>query len=198
MHAIFLLLLAFGCHPEGPPPIYDTVEIEGRDQKPLYRAKVPKEWEIRKAQAVADTTKALVEIYVKGDADGSIRITFHNFPVDRKEEEIPPLAQIARWKGQFEQLDPISAVTPQAFSGFIGYLFEGSGILNKELKSVMGWAMQLAPEHWQYIPEEPYKQMRASFTLKAVGPHDLMQKQKEKIKAFARSFELIEALPSEL
>ena len=56
------------------------------------------------------------------------------------------MAQIMRWKRQFEQLDPATtSVKPQAFSGFVGYLFEGTGILSGETKTVLGWAMELGP-----------------------------------------------------
>lgn len=70
---------------------------------------------------------------------------------------------------------------------------------------VLGWAMQLAPQHLQFLQTprneaeaSRYRQMRASITIKAVGPQDLMDYHRKTIVAFAKSFELIDELPSQL
>lgn len=202
----FLLLLVFsGCRSHPPQPGYREVEIEGRLQNaPLYRAKMPLGWELKpkNSNSRIDTTQALAE-FILHQREESIRLTFHNFPVGRRDQEIPPSAQIARWKGQFSYLDlNRSHISFESFAGFVGYLFEGSGVLTETLddkgESVLGWAMELAQEHKQHIQEAPFQEMRASFTIKAVGPTHLMDKERASVMKFARSFELIEALPSEL
>ncbi|MCE5315856.1 MAG: hypothetical protein LLG04_00655 [Parachlamydia sp.] len=199
-----LLLLSVSCRREGPPPIFSVVEIAGREtSEPIYRAKMPEGWEKQQpAYPNTDTTKALAEFFLRGP-EGTIRLTFHNFP---SEQDIPPMAQITRWKKQFEHLDPGSvSIDPKAFSGFIGFFFEGSGQLSGETKIVLGWAMQLAPQHFQFlqtpvsrVEASRFRQMRASFTIKTVGPKELMAKHQKAIIAFAESFELIDELPSQL
>lgn len=72
---------------------------------------------------------------------------------------------------------------------------------------MMGWTMQLAPEHYSQlalkiqmakstIDRNHYSQMRSDFTIKATGPRSLMETHRNAILAFARSFELIEEIPS--
>jgi hypothetical protein len=199
MYLLLLLLFCASCRHDDVPPIYATVEIPGRlSDQPLYRAKMPPGWRYQRPEAVTDTTQAIAEFY---DPSGSIRFTFHNFPTDK---QVPPMAQIQRWKQQFDQL-PSSVVKPQSFAGFVGYLFEATGTFDGEAKTVLGWAMQLAPEHAQHLQaptshEEAlrFKEMGASFTLKAVAPPALMESHKRSLLAFARSFELVSELPSEL
>lgn len=153
------------------------------DKRPLYCAKLPLGWTYSVSNA-ADTTKAIAEFY---DPTGAIRFTFHNFPENR----IPPMAQVMRWRKQIEHLNPATmSVKPQAFSGFVGYLFEGTG----DQQTVLAWAMEIAPEH---LPHVASNEMGASFTLKAVGPIEAMAKEKYTIIAFARSFGLIDEIPSE-
>lgn len=206
-YAVFFLLLlsiSQSCRREGPPPIFSVVEIAGREtNEPIYRAKMPDGWEQQQpGQPTADTTKALAEFFLRAP-EGTIRLTFHNFP---SEQDIPPIAQITRWKRQFEHLDAASvSIDPKAFSGFVGFFFEGSGKLSGETKSVLGWAMQLAPQHVQFLQTPAnrdeasrFRQMRASFTIKAVGPKELMANHQKAIVAFAESFELIDELPSQL
>jgi hypothetical protein len=188
----FFLLFLCSCSVQEVPQAW--IEIHGRaSDKPIYRAKLPPGWTLKILEPSHDSTRALAEFYFK-----EIRVTFHNFP----EQEIPPFAQIARWKRQFSELSS-SSTHPQAFSGFVGALFEGEGIIDGHNRSVMGWAMQLAPEHAQYLqtPDSQeaallYKEMRAAFTLKAVG--EQLQEERETLKRFALSFELIDPLPSEL
>ncbi len=201
MRIIYLLFLLCSCSVNAPTKI--KVEIAGREEETaIYRAEIPPGWDYKPVLSERrDTTRPLAEFHF-----GAIRLTFHNFPVDSPEQEVPPLAQVARWKRQFKQLDPATAsISPQAFSGFVGTLFEGTGMLEGEIKTMMAWAMQLAPEHAQHLQNPAskaeaahYREMRASFTLKAVGPVELILEQKPALVAFARSFELIEELPSEL
>lgn len=202
------LTLAFGCSQENIPPkslIYH--EILGRktnqfSEKPwLYRIKAPASWTHvipAASESLIDTTKFLSEFLIHED-ESMIRITIHNFPSEKIESRIPPLAQIARWKQQFSSLDPTSEVSPQSFSGFVGLFFEGTGIINHEPTTMMGWSMQLDPTHYRTLSQPNYHpQLRADVTIKAVGPKNLMAKHYSAIYAFAKSFELIEEIPTGL
>lgn len=121
--------------------------------------------------------------------EGSIRITLHNFPSRTIEDRIPPGAQIARWKKQFPFIEESSV--PQSFSGYVGFLFEA----NDNNTAVMGWIMQLGPEQYSRLsfPDFP-EELRSDVTIKAQGPTHLIQKHRQKIIAFARSFELIQEI----
>ena len=183
-------------------------EILGRetspssDRHPLYRIKGPASW-IHiippESESLIDTTKALTEFLIQDDGS-TIRITIHNFPSEKIESRIPPIAQIARWKQQFSHLDPMSiVVSPQSYSGFVGLFFEGSGTINHEPTTVMGWSMQLDPNHYRTLSHPAYlPQLRSDVTIKAVGPKNLMAKHYASIYAFARSFELIDEIPAGL
>lgn len=178
-------------------------EINGRDHQPLYRMRAPKSWIQRDPipnESLTDTTKAICEFIIR-ESDEMIRIAIHNFPSETLQERIPPEQQIFRWKNQFELLIPESStIIPQAFSGYSGFLFEGTGILKGKSIMMLSWALQVAPEHYQtlvhysQIPNE--KSMRADVTIKAVGPLPLMKKYREAIIAMGRSFELIEEIPN--
>ena len=204
---LFILMTFFGCTSETPSTSFRWQSIHGRnaDKEFVYRVKTPFEWTRRDplpTESLADTTKPLCEFFI---CEGlhKIRITIHNFPSNHLKERIPPSAQIARWQHQFQTLNPEEcSVIPQAFSGFSGLLFQGTGMMNGALTTVLGWSMQLAPEHYQtlYYPEtsdekKRYEQMRADFTIKVVGPEELMKKHSRTLMAFARSFELIEDIP---
>lgn len=193
-------------------------EIHGRNEyvasvpymRPLvYRAKVPLNW-IRKdpsrEESILDTTKPLCEFIIPHEEE-QIHITIHSFPSKSLEERIPPQAQVARWKQQFTHLDADVVVRPQAYSGFSGFLFEGSGIKNEKHMAVLGWCMQLAPEHYSTLTlrlgmsrtdQERccLRQMRADFTIKASGPKSLLEMHRRSIATFARSFEFIQEIPS--
>lgn len=181
-------------------------EIKGRDEgegrQSIYRVKVVDSW-IRRDQlpgeTLADTTKALCEFIILEGAD-AVRISIHNFPSATLEERVPPGAQIARWQRQFNQLETAeSHVTPQAFSGYSGLLFTGVGLMEDKQTMVLGWVLQLAPEHYRTLAKSQSlenKQIRADVTIKAVGPKLLMEKHKSAIISFARSFELIREIPT--
>lgn len=186
-------------------------DICGRDngvqlgRTPIYRANVPSKW-IRHTslnESIADTKKAICEFSIE-DQGRQIRITIHSFPSQTIDERIPPAAQIARWKRQLDPLDLASVnVVPQSHGGFAGFLFEGSGILNNEQTTILGWSMQLAPEHYRHLipgnntdEANLLRQMRSDYTIKAVGPYDLVAKYKRSIMAFADSFELIQEIPT--
>jgi hypothetical protein len=168
-----------------------------RNGEPSYRIKAPHSWQRHPTPSTADLsdTKQAICTY---NID-SIRITIHTFPSQKIEDRISPQAQIARWKQQFESLDPATVnITPQAYSGYAGLLFEGTGRLNGEHTTVMAWSMQLAPEHYrQLFYNRPLDvDLRADFTIKAVGPAEIMSLYRQALIAFARSFELIKEIDS--
>lgn len=187
---------------------FTRIDINGRDdplfpltRHPIYRARLPKGWITHSPSpsvSLVDTTVPLCEIFIRENG-AEIRITIHNFPTDAMEERTPVQAQIQRWKRQFDTIVPSSlALTPQAFSGFSGTLLELIGTIKGESKALLGWSMQIAPEHYRSLSYAftaaqwlYQKQMRADFTIKAVGDPNLMQQYREEIIAFARSFELI-------
>lgn len=221
-----LLLTLSGCNTSNSTPESQTTTsyqtISARDdglqnisnaisRPTIYRAKIPSHW-MRKDpdpnQSNSDTTQSICEFSIVEQNDQTIRITLHNFPSAIQEDRIPALAQIARWKRQFSTLHPSSIlITPQSFAGYAGQLFEGTGLQNNEEISIMAWTMQLAQEHYSMLmlkiqmaqtPAEKRKmaQMKSDFTIKALGPKNLMEKHRRAIIAFARSFELIEEIPS--
>lgn len=183
---------------------YNAAEPEAPPQK-VYRVKVPTSWtriDPSDDKATSDTKKELIEFVIEKGTE-SVHITIHNFPYESIKQRIPPSAQVHRWKKQFTKLDPSSiSVTPQAFGGFSGLLFEGEGVLNGTHKTVLAWAMQLAPEHFLALnaPKSPdekelYKQMQGDYTIKVVGDPMLTEIVKDEIMTFARSFETIKMIP---
>jgi len=218
MRCIFLYMIILCCfsscaQEETPVSIvHKRIEIPARDdgsireKRPLiYRFKVNPEWKLSlpdSKESIVDTTKALAEIFIL-DGSQKIRIAIHNFPSDQMNERIPPLAQIARWKKQFQTLTPQHVtITPQAFGGYHGYLMEATGVMHDIPTTVIGWSLQLPPEHYQSLhkaltrtEQAKLRQMRGDITIKATGPTDLMHKHREEIVAFARSFQLIDDIP---
>lgn len=197
----FLLIAAIvtSCQsePDTENRAFSWQEICGREgHSPIYRVKVPEGWKRRDPQgSLADTMKPICEFLI----DDAIRITIHNFPSERIEERISPQAQVMRWKKQFDVLDPLhTSVGGQSFSGFSGLCFKGRGQMEGKPLQMLGWSMQIAPEHYLILSEPSIKcrQMRADFTIKALGPKSLMQKHENEILQFAQSFELIEEIPS--
>lgn len=212
-HLIFLFLtLVFVACNEGPSTQFQQPmqEIKGRDYNGkrflVYRARVPLDW-IRKdslaEESLTDTKKSIVEYYIMHNSD-FIRIAIHNFPSDTLEERIPPMVQIARWERQFDHLLPEeSSNQPQAFNGYSGLKFKGTGTLDQKDTMMLGWVLQIGKEHYPMLthaknPEnnDLYREMRADVTIKAVGPKELMEEHEEEINQFTRSFELIKEIPS--
>ena len=213
---LFLLLIIFGlcsCSQQEPANhAFKIVEIAGRNEgfslerSYIYRVKIPQAWVVQKPpadQSIADTTLAIVEFFINDDSE-KIRIAIHNFPTNHMDQRIPPIVQINRWKQQFQALDQSSTkIEPQAFGGYFGLLFDASGQMKGAKTSILGWSLQLAPEHYRALSshrlpatlEKKYKQMRSDVTIKAVGPYELMDKNREEIISFARSFQLIDEIP---
>lgn len=215
--AYFLLLVTFfllGCekNPETSSqntPVtfsYNWQTIKSRDDGtptsrfPLYTAKVPSDW-IRKdpspTDSIEDTMKPLTEFLIKENNE-TVRITIHNFP----EQRIPPTAQIQRWKNQFIDLDPSKThTTEESHNGFVGLRIETEGMYNQNPTKLIGWAMQLAPEYYDYLSNEDKsfieKQELADYTIKAIGSPILIDKHRDAILNFGQSFGLIQELPQQ-
>lgn len=182
--------------------------LAGRDngdslERPvLYRALTPAHWircDSSVTESIADTTKAICEFYIQED-DRSIRLTIHTFPIVESHIRIPPQAQVARWKKQFEEIDCLAnQILPDSHGGFSGLFFEGQGILQGTPHKVMGWSMQLASIYERQLNQENSpldSRKRADYTIKANGPPDLINKHRADLLLFAHSFELIDELPS--
>lgn len=198
-------------HKEAPlhlrAPSYNWARVNSRDDGdptarfPLYYAKVPTDWiriDATSEESLADTKKPLCEFLIE-EGEAEIKITIHNFPSNTIEERIPPLAQIDRWKGQFESLERTQTyVHPAIHNGFIGLFLECEGILQKKPSMLLGWAMQLAPEYYTILSFDNSlysRQERADYTIKAVGNPQMMKKHRSTIMFFAHSFQLIDELP---
>ncbi len=206
----FILLVLISCT-NAPSPAHFSSNwqlISGRDEghlldRPLiYRALVPSDWTRRDPlshESISDTKKAICEFY-KIEDNQTIRLTIHTFPIIEAHLRIPPQAQIARWKRQFDTLDPLhTLLMTETSGGFSGLYFEGQGILQGQPTKVMGWSMQLASGYERRLSLEKHpldRLKRADYTIKASGPIDLMNKYHAAIVAFAHSFELIDELPS--
>jgi hypothetical protein len=195
----FLLCTLTGCSSE--QTFTPWKEIQGRNGQLIYRARIPAHWDciLTPIDQLKDTMKPLCTF-----TSGGVSITIHNFPNDKIENRIPPKAQVARWKGQFQDLNSSNSFTmPESHAGFSGYYFEGVGLIGGEKKMVLAWAMQIATDHYHFLTYPSTKeevnnfpQMRADYTIKAIGMVDAIEKNKDDIITFARSFELIQDIPS--
>lgn len=171
--------------------------IQGRDlnQDPIYRFKTPLDWTYVPPKAVVDlqdTKNAIAEFLVD-----DIRITIHNFPSETIEDRINPKAQIFRWKKQFDQIfDHEFLVTPESFSGFKGALLEATGNMSQKKVTLIAFSMQLGEEHYRRLQNDfPIsKDLRADFTIKALGPFEQVENRRDEIISFAKSFELIKEI----
>lgn len=208
---IILLLLCVSCQSiDSPPPLTNWQLIAGREdnvstERPLlYRASVPLHW-LRQdppdSTSLIDTTKSVCEFYIQ-EGNQKIRLTIHTFPFTQTLTRIPPQAQIARWKKQFEELDPLTThVHLDSHGGFSGLYFEGEGLIQNQPTQVIGWSMQLASSYERQLSLEKYpfdRYKRADYTIKASGPPSFMKQHRSALIAFARSFELIDELSSPL
>jgi hypothetical protein len=216
IHIVFFLCL-FGCQEASLDRTNASYqEISGRDfgdgqRFPVYRARVPTNWQRidpAKSESIVDTTKPVCTFVIKdNDVEEEARLSIHNFPIEEFAKSIPASAQVARWKGQFAVIDPISLhVTPCSHGGFAGLRFEATGIQKNKPTTILAWAMQLAPQHCNSLSNSialisdanqtlRLRQMRADYTIKAVGDPQIISKHMEEIVDFADTFELIEEIP---
>jgi hypothetical protein len=163
----------------------------------IYRIQTPHHWtqkNPKENESIQDTQLPIAEFFIN-DTE-KIRITIHTFPITTTTPSIPSLAQVQRWKNQFESLDLLSTtISKISQGGFYGLLFEGQGITDGKRTSVLAWSMQLASFYSHALDKEnnewnSYK--KADYTIKAIGPTELMQKHRDAIIQFAHSFEMIE------
>jgi hypothetical protein len=188
---IVFLTLICGCSqdpPRSPADSWQQIACRDEHYTPLYRAKIPAGWLLKKVEgSLEDTTKPNCEFLI----DGSIRLTVHTFPFTHSNGRIPPAAQLFRWKQQFEFLDPMrTQVTSQAHGGFTGLFLEGNGTQNGKDTAILAWSMQLGSEYNQVPPL-----LKADYTIKVLGPPEKIAIHRKEILQFANSFELIEELP---
>lgn len=207
MYLILILLFLTGCSNTEEATSSTWVSILGRNETdslkrfPVYHAKVPHHW-IHSPPPLdiplTDTTKPIDEFFIV-DGNDKVRITIHNFPSDKIEDRIPPAAQITRWKRQFTQLAPADTlIVSQARGGFAGLFFSATGMMQGAPYAVLGWSMQMAPEHYRILTQHDtplHKQMRADYTIKAVGSPTLINTHRNDIESFAHSFELLQEVP---
>lgn len=192
MFRYFILLLLLGCSSPSPKTNAQWQEFSSREGILVYRALVPINW-IRKEPTgdLQDTRKAICEFNVL-DNEEEIRITLHTFPFSEKEQRIPPQAQVARWKGQLEDLDPLSfQITPVSHGGFHGLFFEGES----QGMKMMGWSMALSPF---YARRDLNSTLQADYTIKVTGSSEMINKHRKDLICFANSFECIQEFPSSL
>lgn len=200
-----LIFILPGCSKEEAPSNLGKVviEISGRDERPtpIYRAKVPIDWiqiHPKDKRFIQDTTEAIFEFRIE-EGNACIRITIHNFPSEKIEDRVPPVAQTSRWQRQFDPIDPSKThIYPVSWGGFSGIAIEAEGNNDCKRQALLGWSMQLYKDHYtclEAFENKAAEQMRADYTIKAIGNAPLMEKHKEDIIAFAKSFELINEIP---
>lgn len=205
MHFILFLITLISCSTNNFEEQW--VDIEGRLKGiPIYRAKMPHSWRVFLPDSedyFQDTTLPILSCTVPC-REGEINITIHNFPTHSIEGSVPAHLQLRRWHNQFSSVDPASLNhTPIAYGGFTGYLFEATGTIKNQMSSVLAIAMQIIPEHYRMLQNNPlkeqeYMQMRADYTIKAVGSPEAIASKREEILLFAESFELIHPIPSQI
>lgn len=202
-YIVIMCFLAFlnCCNSASPQSKIKTGIIGGRDsaRTPLYRVKLPAEWKeigIDPLVDLADSTQPIAQ-YELHEGCNKIQVVIHNFPFN---DQIAPQLQVERWQKQFNPDFPLHYNSvPQAFSGYTGLLFEGTGRIKNSAQKVMAWALNIGTVHYRTFLSNPSAlnlQKRADVTIKINGPPELMQKHKATILEFARSFELIEEIPT--
>lgn len=167
----------------------------------LYRAKVPVSWTREDSrESVMDSRKPICAFLI-GDAHDPVHLTIHTFTFESFEQRIPPAIQVARWKRQFDDLDSSTLIVDQrSYGGFTGLSLQACGRIKDADTAVIGYSMQLAPQHWMALQNEhsdqyKHKQMSADYTLKAIGSPASIARWKDEIELFANSFELIDEVP---
>ncbi len=201
MHYRYIILcFLFLCACSETSNTATPLEILGRSdrdtlssRKPVYRMVIPEGWDIALPSAdlpLIDTTEPLLTL--KKD---DITVTFHSFPLQQIDQQIPPIAQIERWKKQFRELYEITVViTPFSVSGFTGLQFEATGISKGEETGMLAWSMNLSRDFFPKLPHEAFQE-KGDWTLKAVGPIDAIQLNRSDLLSLARSLELIREIP---
>jgi hypothetical protein len=217
LNSLLLIMLLTSCsfetNREASPS--KTVLVQGRDNgqnaedRPyVYRVSIPPDWNYIEPKMKTSNfdSRLPIDEFSIGEGEERIHISVHNFPPGENGLRIAPMAQIARWKRQFTSLNHTkSSLIPQSFNGYFGFRFEGSGILKGNPTTIIGWALQLGSEHFLTLsyPRDEFDdntltQMRSDVTIKVTGSPKNVEKHKQAIDNFARSFELIHEIPSSL
>lgn len=183
-----------------------TEQVNGRTRFPVYTMQVPTSWKTLESPGdnLTDTKKPLVT-FIFTENNQTFTITVHNFPFQDIDDQIPPLAQVERWKKQFENLDTReSELKPVAFGGYSGQFFKGVGIFKGEKMEMLAWSLQLPPEHYRALSHPQttvdkvvFEQMRADVSIKVIGPVDIVSKHRGDIDQFVNSFHMIQAIPAQ-
>lgn len=203
-----LCLILVGCQEDSRHRAkgWKTDEINGRNRIPTYEVEVPESW--KKLESTGDNlqdTKTPLVTFLFTEGNQTFTVTVHNFPLHDIDEQVPPLAQVDRWKRQFETLDPSeSELKPVAFGGYTGQFFKGVGIFKGKKMAMLAWSLQLPTEHYRALnhPESAlerfkFDQMRSDVTIKVLGPDKLVTLHREDIDKFVNSFHMIEAIPAQ-
>jgi len=207
---IFILSLLFsGCWDVRNQDGAILVEVPGRDAEhdeqharyPVYRASVPPSWKPIYPNAGSSNVNTMLPL-LSFDL-GDVKIHVHNFPSESIDQRIPPPAQVERWKRQFSEIFPFTMTTKRkSRAGFVGLYFQAEGLLQGREQMMVGWAMSIDPRHYSRLvlpgtqkEKEFYKQMRADYTIKAVGKREALSKRLDEIVRFGNSFELIQEIP---
>ncbi len=186
--------------------------ISGRDEgnaerDRVYRVRVPSEWTRRDPDShvsITDTMLALCSFDIE-DPAGAVHIAVHNFPAESMSDRIPPGAQVSRWRQQLGLQDPLSyTISPCSHGGFTGLCLQGDGHKEDSPTAILAWAMQIGTKHFRSletsdstVQSKLFHQMRGDYTIKATGPKASLERHQDAIVAFARSFELIEEIPTQ-
>ncbi|MBN4066883.1 hypothetical protein JYU14_02245 [Simkania negevensis] len=200
--ASILAIVLLSCTSTGTTLLpWETFPSRAAIDDNIYRARVPSHW-IRTdpitQQQLADTTQPNAAFTI----DNDIYLTIHTFPNKEAKQKIPPMAQVARWQRQLQQIDETTLlILPYSHGGFHGYSFEAEGSLNNTKTKVLAWAMQIDQQHEQTLRLRTkkngathYTQYTADYTIKAVGPANKIDEYARNITRFARTFELIQPI----
>lgn len=179
-----------------PILIAELLFVFGREEtsSPTYWIDCPVGWVGKRGRSVNDTREPLITL-----SCGSTEVTLHNFPLGSS-RGIPPGAQAARWIGQLEGWE--GDVVPTSHGGFTGLIIEGSGKRGGRPMGLIAAAFQLAESaerelrYEELSHEGPKSRQRlADVTIKAVGPVEEIQKEREAILSMIHSFQLVEEIP---
>lgn len=188
---ISLLFLVSCSNPEEGAS-YTEERITSRDRGHyLYSVKVPIGWKREDADAkvfLEDTMLPVVTFWTP------LRLTFHTFPFQNEEDQIPADLQIKRWSNQFGSEKKFEKVTPQAFGGFFGSRYEVIGEIQGKPLHLLAWSMQLPKEHIRALKKNNDYKRLSSWTIKLLADPDLVKKQREEIIDFVRSLHFIKPI----
>lgn len=188
---IFLAVFLAACDVDhdASRTVVDT--ISGREQQnDLWHIRRPVEWTLKDASPSLRDSRLANKEYEIEDA---ISLVIHSFPSQTIEKRIPPLAQVQRWKAQFDRSPPPQFhLSPQAFSGYAGFLLEGEGRIKGKEVRMLAWALSLSPKAY-FSLKNP--ESRSEITIKVVGSEEMVNLHEESILKAVRTLGLIEAIP---